>query len=134
MGQVGMEHVQTDPVTKKHLYKCRAEGCYLKTHGMKGLVHCDSEEWFDPSDYPRGLGNVRRNSKTWRFLYHKRWSVERWFANAKEMLLLDDLHYRGIKKVRTHVTSSVIAYLAVMLAHLQQGDVEHMLSMKVRGA
>ena len=132
MGVVAMEYIQTDPANGKHLYRCRAEGCDLKTKGIKGLVHCDSEFWFDPDDNPRILGGIPRNTKEYKRLYPKRWSVERDFASLKESRLLEKHHYRGLAKVQTHVTSVVISFLATMLAHLQRGDVEHMAAMQVR--
>lgn len=132
MGVVGMEYIKTDPVNGKHLYRCRVEGCDLKTKGIKGLVHCDSEFWFDPDDNPRILGTIPRNTKEYKRLYRKRWSVERDFAIFKESRLLEKHHYRGLAKVQTHVTSVAISFLATMLAHLRRGDVDHMAAMQVR--
>ncbi len=132
MGLVGMEYIQTDSVTGKHLYRCRAEGCDLKTKGIKGLVHCDDEHWFDPDDNPRILGAIPRNTDTYKRLYRKRWSVERDFYIFKESRLLEKYYYRGLAKVQTHVTSMAISFLATMLAHLQRGDVDHMAAMQVR--
>ncbi len=134
MGAVAMEFVETDPVTKRHLYRCREEGCRLKTEGLAWQMHCNDKYWFDPDDNPRVMGNIRRNSKQWKRLYRKRWSVERVFASLKESRLLENHRYRGIAKVRNHVTSAVVAFLATMLAHLRQDDVDHMAFMNVRRA
>lgn len=134
MGKVPMEFVETDPDTKQHLYRCRPEGCRLKTEGLPWLLHCDDEHWFDPEDNPRILGNIRRNSRGWKRLYRKRWSVERVFNSLKDSRLLEKHRYRGMAKVRTHVTSAVVAFLATMLAHLRQNDVNYLAFMKVRRA
>ena len=134
MGKVGMEFVQTDPRTKRHLYRCRPEGCRLKTEGMRGILHCDDEAWFDPEDNPRAMGAIPRNSREWRRLYRKRWSVERIFNSLKHSRLLERHRYRGMAKLRTHVISTVVGFLSTMLAHLQQDNVDHMVRMKVRRA
>ena len=134
MGNVPMEYVETDPVTNEHLYRCRPEGCRLKKEGLPWLMHCDTEHWFDPEDNPRVMGNIRRNSPEWKHLYRKRWSVERVFKGLKDSRLLENHRYRGLAKVRTHVTSAVVAYLATVLAHLRQDEPNYMAYMKIRHA
>ena len=106
----------------------------MKTEGLPWMTHCDDEHWFDPEDNPRVMGNIRRNSREWKRLYRKRWSVERVFGSLKDSRLLENHRYRGIAKVRTHVTSAAIAFLATVLAHLKQDDVDHMAFMQVRRA
>ena len=126
MGLMAMEYVRTDPATKQQLWQCRAEGCHLKEGGTKAIKHCDDAIWLDPDDNPRVLGDVPRNSKQWKRLYRKRWSVERVFNSLKHSRLLESHCYRGIQKVRSHVIVSVVAFLGTVLAHLQQDNADHM--------
>ncbi len=134
MGKVAMAFAETDPVTNRHLYRCRPEGCRMKTEGLPWMAHCDDEHWFDPEDNPRVMGNVRRNSVEWKRLYRKRWSVERVFSSLKDSRLLEKHRYRGMDKVRSHVISTVAAFVATTLAHLQKDDVNHLAFMQVRRA
>lgn len=134
MGMVGMQYVSTDPTTKYQLWKCRPEGCHLQYSGTKAITHCDTAEWLDPDDNPRLLTDIPRNSKRWKRLYRKRWSVERVFSSLKHSRLLENHCYRGAKKVESHVNVSVLSFLATILTHLNQDDADHMSWMKVRRA
>lgn len=134
MGMVGMEYVRTDPKTKSQLWRCRPEGCHLLLSGTKAITRCDSEEWFDPDLNPRVLTDIPRNSRKFKWLYSKRWSSERIFSSLKHSRLLEDHRYRGAKKVESHANVSVMAFLATVLTHLRQDDVDVMNWMKVRRA
>ena len=134
LGMEPMEYVRTDPESKEQLWRCREKGCHLKDKGTKAITHCNDEVWFDPDDNPRVMGDIPRNSREWKKLYRKRWSVERVFNSMKSSRLLEGHRYRGIAKVRSHVITSTLAFLATTLAHLQQDNPNHMAWMRVRRA
>ena len=57
-----------------------------------------------------------RNTKNWELLYDKRTSVERSFARLKEHLTANDLHVRGIQKVKSYIFLNAIILLSSALA------------------
>lgn len=122
MGMKPMVYVKTDPETGKHLYRCRGEGCHLKTEGTKAITHCDTAEWFDPADNPRVLGPLPRESAQWKALYKKRMSIERIFKNTKQDRLLEGHLFRNMDKIRLHATMSMLTYSATILTRLRMGE------------
>ncbi len=58
---------------------------------------------------------IQRNTKEWKQLYNKRFSVERVFARLKEDLDLKAVKVRGIDKVTAHVAISLITMMSVAL-------------------
>ena len=134
MGGVAMQYLGTNPANQKLIWQCRTQGCHLKQGGTRAITHCDTKVELDPDDNPRVMGAIPRNTKRWKRLYRKRWSIERVFASWKHSRLLENHHYRGLPKVRTHVIASGVAFLATVLAHLRQEKPEFMAWMKVRRA
>ncbi len=122
MGMKPMVYVKTHPETGRHLYRCRGEGCHLKTEGTKAITHCDTEEWFDPADNPRVLGPLPRQSEEWKALYKKRMSIERIFKNTKHSRLLDGHLFRRMEKIRLHGTISMLTYSATVLTRLRRRE------------
>lgn len=122
MGMKPMVYVKTDPETGHHLYRCRGEGCHLKTEGTKAITHCDTEEWFDPAENPRVLGPLPRESEEWKALYKKRMSIERIFKNTKQDRLLEGHLFRNMDKIRLHATMSMLTYSATILTRLRMGE------------
>ena len=43
IGRQEMDYIRTDQETGAHLFRCRTEGCPLKTKGTKAITHCDTE-------------------------------------------------------------------------------------------
>lgn len=66
-------------------------------------------------DYRRFTA-VPRETKKWERLYKKRTAVERVNSRLKEHLILDDIHVRGIVKVRARVGLSLLVLLTGPLA------------------
>ena len=52
VGMVPMEYVKSDS-EKGHLYRCRREGCHLRTR--QGVRYCDDEYWENRRDNPRAV-------------------------------------------------------------------------------
>ncbi|NLI92537.1 MAG: transposase [Peptococcaceae bacterium] len=57
-----------------------------------------------------------RNTRNWELLYDKRTSVERSFARLKEHLTANDLHVRGVEKVKSYIFLNAIILLSSALA------------------
>ena len=132
IGTQAMEYVGTNPANGNLIWRCRAEGCHLKEGGTKAITHCDDVVELDPADNPRVMGDIPRDSKKWKKLYRKRWSIERIFNSLKYSRLLESHRYRGIAKVKGHAITSAITLLATALAHLQRGQVDLMAWMRAR--
>ncbi|MGG3997212.1 transposase, partial [Aneurinibacillus thermoaerophilus] len=93
-----------------------------------GKVDCPhGSAWCSPSDYGmvvkvnpnddlRRFSIPHRDTKRWKELYNKRTSVERVFARLKENLTVNQLHIRGIQKVKTQVFLNLCILLASALA------------------
>ena len=135
LGNQEMKYIKTDPETGKHLFRCPPGGCSLKTRGTKAIRHCDTREWEDPADNPRALGGwTARASKAWKKLYNLRWAVERIFQSLKESRGLEGHLMRGKARLELLIGSSLLAYMATVLARLRRGDFKGMRKMKVRMA
>ena len=134
MGKVPMDYIRTDPETGYHLFRCRAEGCPLKTKGSKAIIHCDSEVWEAPENNPRVLGPLPRFSPEWRRLYKLRMSIERIFRSLKHSRGLEGHCVRGLRKILLHATLTVLTFQATALARLRAGDGERMRQMAVKVA
>ena len=134
MGKEPMEYVRTDPDTGHHLFRCRAEGCPLKTSGVKPIIHCDGEVWEDPQKNLRVIGVLPRSSRTWKRLYKRRMSIERIFRSLKHSRALECHMVRGMKKIALHATMSLLTYQATALARVKAGDFDRMRTMRVRVA
>ena len=132
MGMQAMEYVGTNPANGHLTWRCRAGGCHLKEGGTKAIKHCDDVIELDPNDNPRVMGDVPRDSKAWKRLYRKRWSIERVFNSLKYSRLLESHRYRGIAKVKSHAITSAVTLLATTLAHLRRGQVDLMAWMRAR--
>ena len=84
-----MDYVWTDLETGRHLFRCRADGCPLKSEGTKLATHRDGEHWEDPQMNLRVLRPLPRFTDRWRWLHKLRMSIERIFRSLK--------HSRGLK-------------------------------------
>ena len=96
IGMVEMDYVRSDP-KRGHLYRCRREGCHLKTR--QGVRYCADEYWENRRDDPRLFGPLRQNSTAWKRLYRQRQSVERVFKSMKESRRLEGHYIRGLRKI-----------------------------------
>ena len=121
LGMVEMEYVKSDP-DKGHLYRCRQEGCHLKSR--QGVRYCDDEVWENRQDRRRLFGQVRRGSKKWKGLYRLRYSIERVFKSLKESRRLEDHCFRGLDKIALHSMLSVLTFQATALSHIRAGEQE----------
>ena len=119
VGNFRMEYVRSEP-EKGHLYRCRAQGCFLKER--KGVLNCQDEIWENRQDNPRLFGPVRRDSKEWYDLYGLRQSVERVFKSLKQSRSLESHCSRGLKRVGLHAAMSMLAFQATALYRLQAGQ------------
>ena len=119
LGMVPMEHVRSDP-ERGHLYRCRREGCRLKTR--KGVRYCDDEVWENRSDDPRLFGPLRQASNEWKALYEQRQAVERVFKSLKQSRRLDRHCVRRLLNVSLHAAMSVLTYSATVLTNLLTGN------------
>ena len=118
VGMVPMEYVKSDP-KRGHLYRCRREGCHLRTR--QGVRYCADEYWEGRSDDPRLFGPLRRNSPAWKALYRLRWSVERVFKSLKESRRLEGHYIRGLRRIALHASMSTLVYTATALLQIQAG-------------
>lgn len=134
MGREPMEYIRTDPDTGHHLYRCRTEGCPLKTGGVKSIMHCDGEVWEDPKNNLRVIGVLPRASQGWKRLYKLRMSIERIFRSLKHSRGLEGHCVRGMRKITLQATMSVLTFQATVLARLRAGDPERMRRMSVQVA
>ncbi|WP_284225131.1 transposase, partial [Alicyclobacillus hesperidum] len=57
-----------------------------------------------------------RGTQNWKLLYNERTAVERCNARLKTHLTANDVHVRGIQKVKTHMVLNAIVLLASALA------------------
>ena len=123
IGMVAMEYAGTNK--KGHrLYLCRQEGCHLKDSPNGGIRHCDTAYIQDPMEDIRLFGIIRRQSKRWKKLYGKRWSVERVFNSLKALRRLEKHCLRGMRAIRLHTLMSTLAYQAQALGHALAGDIK----------
>ena len=129
-----MTYVRTDSETGQHLYRCPAGGCekFQKGQGKSIFSRCEDSHWEDPQDNLRVIGVVPRQSQLWRDLYRKRQGIERFFGSAKRSRLLDKHQYIGIRKARTHVALTILAYATTMYTRICADDGEHMRHMRIR--
>ena len=122
-----MEYVLTDPETGKHLYRCPAKGCVLKSRSSGAVRYCDiTDHWEDPKDNLRVISVVARASPLWKELYKLRTVIERWFSSAKRSRLLNGSMYLTMNKVATNCAMSVLTYVATALAKVEAGDLGSM--------
>ena len=112
VGMVPMEFVKSDP-KRGHLYRCRREGCHLRTR--QGVQYCADEYWEGRRDNPRLFGPLRRNSPAWKALYRMRWSVERVFKSLKESRRLEGHYIRGLRRIALLAAMSTLVYTATAL-------------------
>lgn len=86
-----------------------------------GMAWCSSSNYgmvvkVNIKDDLRRFSIPHRGSRKWNELYNKRTSVERCNSRLKEYLTANDLHVRGIEKVKTHIYLNAIILLASALA------------------
>ncbi|WP_327884747.1 transposase [Aneurinibacillus migulanus] len=86
-----------------------------------GSAWCSSSSYemvvkVNPMTDLRRFSVPHRNTKRWRELYNERTSVERVFSRLKENLTVNQLHVRGIQKVKTQVFLNLCVLLASALA------------------
>ena len=83
--------------------------------------------WCSPSNYgytrkinfrenPRLLGYPIRSSNQWKLLYNLRTSVERCNSRLKEMLNVDRIRSKGIKKAKVHALLNCVVLVAGTIA------------------
>ena len=123
MGMVEMKYVRSDP-RKGHLYRCRREGCHLKTR--RGVRYCFDQVWENRQDRRRLFGQVRRASQEWKELYRQRQGIERVFKSMKESRRLEAHCYRGLDKIALHAALSALSFQATALSHIQQGQLDRL--------
>jgi transposase len=68
-----------------------------------------------------GRDFVAKGSRRVVRLFRKRWGIERMFGRAKNWLMLDGLHVRGLTEVLIHVSLSLISMLAVAVTAVRLG-------------
>ena len=123
IGMVEMDYVRSDQ-EKGHLYRCRPEGCHLKTR--QGVRYCHDENWENRQDNPRLFGKVRRGSQEWKALYERRQSVERVFKSLKESRRLEDHCFRGLGKIGLHDLLSALSFQATALSRIHTGQLDNL--------
>ena len=126
-----MEYIRTDPETGAHLFRCRTEGCPLKTQGPKAITHCDTEVWERPEDNLRVLGPLPRFTAAWKRLYSQRMSIERIFRSLKHSRGLERHCVMGMRKIKLLATLSVLTFQATTLTRLKAKDPDRMRDMGV---
>ena len=122
VGMVPMEYVKSDP-ERGHLYRCRREGCHLRTR--QGVRYCADEYWEGRRDNPRLFGPLRRNSPAWKALYRLRWSVERVFKSLKESRRLEGHYIRGLRRIALLAAMSTLVYTATALQQVRAGEQDY---------
>lgn len=131
-GKTRMDYIRTDPETGHHLFRCPPAGCALKAKSTGAMRYCDIPDyWLDPQDNLRAVGVVARASPEWKKLYSRRQVIERMFGSMKRSRLLNRHQYMARCKLETHVTMSVLTYLATMLARVLAGDVDRIRRMRI---
>ncbi len=125
LGMVPMEYVATDG-KGHHLYRCRQEGCHLQSSPKGGIRHCDTTYLQNPEEDLRLFGVIRRNSKQWKAIYAKRWSVERVFKSAKESRRLERHCLRRLNQINLHALMSTLTYQVSALVKVLAGDMSFM--------
>ncbi|MDO9066564.1 MAG: transposase [Chloroflexota bacterium] len=111
--EAGLEliHSGTDKKRKRMKFRCPA---------VLGKCHCDLQAACSPSKYGRTFyvslyqdyrlrGPIPRGSEMWQEKYNGRTSVERAYSEEKGSHRLDDLRFRQMVKVRTHVYMALCA-------------------------
>ena len=109
------------------------DGNYLKYRcpHIMGKAQCTSRFRCTSSDYgyvlklriaddPRGHPPVPRETKKWQRLYRMRTAIERVHSRLKELLGLDNLTVRGIRKVTIKTIMSLLVMLAVGVGMAQR--------------
>ena len=130
-----MRYVRTDK-GRGHLFRCdpdAGDGCPLRDTAPWLGPRCNHEnyETWD-GDLLRRVGRLPRASKRWARLFATRPSVERMFSSLKRSRLLDSHTCLNLRRVRLHVSLSLLTYAGSMLARLLDGDVTHIRDMGVR--
>ena len=111
----------------QYVFRCRSEGCHLKTEGTKATTHCDTVIVENPLDNLRVFGGkTRRGSQEWDDQYSKRWSIERVFKSMKESRRLEEHCVRGLKYITLHALMSTLTYQASALVKVLAGEQENM--------
>ncbi len=106
---------------KGRLYRCRADGCSLKSR--KGVRYCDDVQW-DKPEVSRRYPSIPRDSKQWKSLYPLRQSVERLFKSLKQSRRLNAHCQRGLARVALHCAMSVLAFQTTALNTIQTGRLD----------
>lgn len=132
LGQQEMEYVRTDK-GKGHLFRCPEGGCHLKDQSPWLGQRCPSEHYEDwKGDRLRKVGRLPRAGRLWRRMYRRRPIVERMFSSLKRSRTLAEHSCLDIRRMRLHVSLSLLTYTGSMLARLLAGDYQGMLDMAVR--
>ena len=131
MGSRPMDYVETD-AEQGHLFRCPAEGCYLKGK-VQFTGHCKDEHYEKPEGrLLRIVGLLPRCSDEWQTEYKKRTGIERHFSSVKHSRLMNQHRHLNIIQMSLHVLMSMLTYLATALAHLQADDYAHMRHMRIK--
>lgn len=72
----------------------------------------------DIRDFP----GIARSTQEWKDVYDKRTSVERLFSRAKALRRLDNVRYRGIRKVTLHALLSTLSIVATAIVSLYSDE------------
>ena len=131
MGGVPMTYIRTDSETGHHLFRCVSSGCHLKPKSNGAWQYCDTDVWEDPMDNLRVVGIVARQSPEWWEHYDKRQWVERLFSSTKRSRGLEDHTALNIRRVTLHLTMSILAYQATVLARAVLGQFDKIRLMRV---
>lgn len=105
----------------KHYLKFRCPHAVGKENCLFGQGWCSNSDYgmvvkVNTRDNLRRFSVPHRDTQKWNRLYNKRTSVERCNSRLKEYLTVNDLHVRGIEKVKAHVYLNAIVLLASALA------------------
>ena len=130
VGQQPMDYLGTD-LDGAHWFRCPPQGCHLKEK-LDWSRYCNDTHWESPTGkLLRIMGIIPRFSSTWKELYQRRNSIERYFSSAKQSRLLNRHQCLGQEKVELHVGMATLAYALTALAHLEADDYENMLVMDI---
>jgi len=106
---------------EKNYLKFRCPHALGKVDCPNGMAWCSSSNYgmvvkINVNDDLRRFSLPHRGSKRWEELYDKRTFVKRCNSRLKENLTANDLHVRGIEKVKTHAYLNAIVLLTTALA------------------
>ena len=122
MGMEPMEYVG-ETGDGKYIFRCKSEGCHLRSSTQGGTRHCDTVIVENPMDNIRVLGGgTRRNSPEWKALYKKRWSVERVFKSMKESRRLETHCVRRMAHITLHAVMSTLTFQATAHCRILAGE------------